>query len=938
MIAEPDRRTLALSACVVDLATGAVGRQPEVEALTTRELDLLRFLVAHQDRVVSRDQILREVFGYADEAVSRACDNTVRRLRAKVEGDPARPDHLLTVHGTGYRLVLGAAPVVAELPVEREVVALGPIRVDLDRRRVLRPDGDVGLTESETTLLDLLLRADGRVVERRTLVRAAWSDRAAVGPRFLDSAMSTLRTKVEPDPAEPRFLHTARGTGYRLERPPERGADPDLVGRDPLVAAGLEAIDAVRWVLLVGPPGVGKSRLARHLAARVDRSVVWVDGTTVRSVAEAAAAVAVAMREDVGADPIEGVRAALSRRRRILVVLDNLEHAPAVFASLLSSLTGSAAFRSDAKWLGTSRIRLGVPEERVIEVEPLSTDDAAALFVRRVRAASPTSPLDPARPEVRALVDRLDRLPLAIELAAPRLRVLSLEQLATRLDLDLLVRTTAPDPRHRSLRVALEASLEALTELELRALVQVSLFQQGLFVDDAEGLFGDDAIDLLQTLRDHSLLHRVPDDTGSRFVTWHAVRELLRADQDPAAVQAHCAWLGRRGTLESDLTPAEAARHRAYVDDDVAATHLAIAIGAPLLAGRCAMAALWTLGRRGPLGAGLALADSVLRMPLPPEERSAVLVWRGTLLLQARRGVDAEPPLTEALRIGAEHDLPMVEMVAAAALGDVAANTGDAPAVRRWHERAALAADRSGHHGRAAYHRGELALSDGDHRLAAASMEEALRSLRSASTRALVHQRLATLRGVEPDQARRHLEQACAILRENGTYVGLRAIVQDSIQLAHVAGDHQAESDWAELGLEVAAAAPRPGLDAYTHALRARGRLWTGRVDEAAADLDQAEGLAAGEDPQVRALVADIRAQWCAATGDLAGAGAHGARAAAWFVEAHQDGAAAYAERHLAVAEAVGDREVWLARSLQAHPASPWGTELRWARERLLAT
>src|SRR5688572_8855624 len=104
---DPSGRTVTLTACGVDLGTGTVHRDGQSVALTTREADLLRFLVEHRDRVVSRDQILAEVFGYHDEVVSRACDNTVRRLRSKIEVDPAAPDHLLTVHGTGYRLVLG---------------------------------------------------------------------------------------------------------------------------------------------------------------------------------------------------------------------------------------------------------------------------------------------------------------------------------------------------------------------------------------------------------------------------------------------------------------------------------------------------------------------------------------------------------------------------------------------------------------------------------------------------------------------------------------------------------------------------------------------------------------------------------------------------------------------------------------------------------------
>jgi DNA-binding response OmpR family regulator len=104
-----------LTACTVDLVRDEVHRDGATVALTPREAELLRYLVDHPRQVVDRSELLSEVWRFAPTAVTRACDNTVRRLREKVEVDPAKPDHVLTVHGTGYRFEPTArAPVVAE--------------------------------------------------------------------------------------------------------------------------------------------------------------------------------------------------------------------------------------------------------------------------------------------------------------------------------------------------------------------------------------------------------------------------------------------------------------------------------------------------------------------------------------------------------------------------------------------------------------------------------------------------------------------------------------------------------------------------------------------------------------------------------------------------------------------------------------------------------
>lgn len=94
---------LTLSGCTVDLARGVVRRGDQEIELTTKEVELLRFLAANPGRNLDRDELHRKVWGHVGQALGRSVDNAVARLRTKVEDDPKRPRHILTVHGAGYR-------------------------------------------------------------------------------------------------------------------------------------------------------------------------------------------------------------------------------------------------------------------------------------------------------------------------------------------------------------------------------------------------------------------------------------------------------------------------------------------------------------------------------------------------------------------------------------------------------------------------------------------------------------------------------------------------------------------------------------------------------------------------------------------------------------------------------------------------------------------
>jgi DNA-binding response OmpR family regulator len=212
---------LELERCRVDLVSGVVHGLKDELVLSHRERLLLTYLSNRPSVDVSREELLTRVWGYSDQVMSRAVDTTVHRLREKLEGDPERPRHLLTAFGVGYRFEPTRPEIVqvrAVAPSRRLV--LGDRSVDLDLGIIIGPEGPVSLTSTEGALLRALAQRAGQRIDRRSLLRQVWPDRLG-GARLLDGAIHRLRTKIEPDPAHPRYLETVRGVGYRLNLAPE---------------------------------------------------------------------------------------------------------------------------------------------------------------------------------------------------------------------------------------------------------------------------------------------------------------------------------------------------------------------------------------------------------------------------------------------------------------------------------------------------------------------------------------------------------------------------------------------------------------------------------------------------------------------------------------------------------------------------------------------
>ncbi|MCX4669227.1 winged helix-turn-helix domain-containing protein [Streptomyces sp. NBC_01381] len=317
----------------------------------------------------------------------------------------------------------------------------------------------------------------------------------------------------------------------------------ELVGRAPALDEIRQLLGSARLVTLTGPGGVGKTRLAVEAAARCGRDAgeVWfveLAGRRGGGVDDLVSVISAALgiREDTpaglpGRAPAERLAAAL-RDRRLLLVLDNCEHLVEPVAELTGLLLGAAP---GLRVLATSQEPLGLTGESVYAVEPLQLPESIRLFVARATASAPGFTLDDADPATRDAVaeicHRLDGIPLALELAATRVRALGVRELAARLGDRFRVLTAgqrgAP-ARQQTLRAVIDWSWELLSPPERTVLCRLAVHRDGCTLDAAETVCagGDvahvEVLDLLARLVDRSLVFLVSPvegtaDTGPRY-------------------------------------------------------------------------------------------------------------------------------------------------------------------------------------------------------------------------------------------------------------------------------------------------------------------------------------------------------------------------------------------------------------------------------------
>ena len=329
-----------------------------------------------------------------------------------------------------------------------------------------------------------------------------------------------------------------------------------FLGRRDEVAEARRLLGTARLVTLAGAGGVGKTRLALEVAAASVKSFsggVWlVDLTPVRGRGAVPDAVAVALGlPDGGTRPVLELLAAYLGRRRALLVLDNCEHVVEACAQLAQHLLSTAP---DLRILATSRETLHLTGEHVLLVAPLPLPDATELLRQRAAAVRPGFEITEVnQPAVARLCADLDGLPLAIELAASRLRTLSVQQVVERLtDRFALLTAGSRDarPHQRTLRAAIDWSWELCSREERLLWSRLSAFA-GTFTLDAaervcagEGIEARDVMDLMDRLVVQSLLEHAEAEGTARYRMLETIRQygweqLVESGEDARVLRRH---------------------------------------------------------------------------------------------------------------------------------------------------------------------------------------------------------------------------------------------------------------------------------------------------------------------------------------------------------------------------------------------------------------
>lgn len=459
------------------------------------------------------------------------------------------------------------------------------------------------------------------------------------------------------------------------------GRDDDLAALRALVEQG------ARVITILGPAGIGKTTLAR---AFTERERERYDAMWFCQAGEARDAIALtgALARDLDAelDGSEVLADALAELGRhidarlgsdgepeALLVLDNLEQVGEDAATVVAGLA-----RPRVTVLVTSRQRLRLRDEQALDLAALAPGDAADLFIMRAAAVRRDYTAEGERREVLALCEELDRIPLAIELAAARMRVLSVPQLRQRLAARFELLTSSPvggPARHATLREAIAWSWELLTEHERRALMQCAVFEGGFSSESAEAVLrlpegAPPILDVIEALRDQSLLRLDDEGPVLRFALYHSIRafarqELQRANLVDEAVARHADhYLGQalRAAVRAEGRAGDRARHFLLAErDNLLAIHRRSVGTHPERALRAAVVLQPILIASGPAALRLRLLEEALgSLPDRPAGGLSLLrgwAWlaRGDTLLGLGRLDDAANELARAAEAATAH-------------------------------------------------------------------------------------------------------------------------------------------------------------------------------------------------------------------------------------------------------------------------------------------
>lgn len=433
----------------------------------------------------------------------------------------------------------------------KNIIHLAAGKIDLEKRILTFEEGEESLTEQENQLLAYFIENRDRVISKEELLLEVWQTRKSTKTRIVSQAIKQLRKKIRDSATSPTMLFSVYGQGYRFVLPeqPKPEVPSNLpVSLSPFFGRSVELqycfdffAQKERMLTILGTGGMGKTSLAMQYAdlRRKENEylggIYFFDLSDARNQEDITRIVSQSLNYTLPPekDPVEAIAFHIQSCGSCLLVFDNFEQITQYAQSTIAHWYHQSA---DAHFIITSRQRLGVSMEEVYELPPFDAEEAVQFFIEhQIRIGAKTNPSDEELLLIAEIVQRLDGIPLALQLAASKTRLLSLKQIHARLqDRFRLLRVShATNDRQSTMQAAIDWSWNVLDTVEKSVLMQSTVFRGGFDIDAAEQILTLPADvprfidDVLQQLIDKSMLVLRRGAEKNRITMYESIRHYV---------------------------------------------------------------------------------------------------------------------------------------------------------------------------------------------------------------------------------------------------------------------------------------------------------------------------------------------------------------------------------------------------------------------------